>query len=91
MSKQIIIQNGKVIFPDKIEDNLSIVCENGKIVDISKTEDVVPVEGDEVIDALKSLGFKKDEIMSTLKEMPESFRTTQEKVKFVLKNARKRS
>ena len=48
-------------------------------------------EGDEVIDALKSLGFKKDEIMSTLKEMPESFRTTQEKVKFVLKNARKRS
>jgi N-acetylglucosamine-6-phosphate deacetylase len=51
MSKRIIIQNGKVIFPDKIEDNLSIVCENGKIVDISKTEDVVPVEGDEVIDA----------------------------------------
>src|SRR5690554_4518099 len=51
MSKRIIIQNGKVIFPDKIEENLSIVCENGKIVDISKTEDVVPVEGDEVIDA----------------------------------------
>jgi N-acetylglucosamine-6-phosphate deacetylase len=51
MSKRIIIQNGKVIFPDKIEENLSIVCENGKIVDILKPGDVVPVEGDEVIDA----------------------------------------
>ncbi len=51
MSKRIIIQNGKVIFPDKIEENLSIVCENGKIIDILKPEDVVPVEGDEVIDA----------------------------------------
>lgn len=49
--RKLIIKNAKVIFPDKIEDNRSIVCENGKIVDILKPEDVVPVEGDEVIDA----------------------------------------
>ncbi|MFA5651143.1 MAG: N-acetylglucosamine-6-phosphate deacetylase [Proteiniphilum sp.] len=51
MNNRIIIQNGKIIFPDRIEENLSIICENGKIVDILKPEDVVPVEGDEVIDA----------------------------------------
>ncbi len=51
MNNRIIIQNGKIIFPDRIEENLSIICENGKIVDILKSEDVVPIEEDEVIDA----------------------------------------
>lgn len=51
MNNRIIIQNGKIIFPDRIEENLSIICENGKIVDILKPEDVVPIEEDEVIDA----------------------------------------
>ena len=51
MKNRIIIKNGKVIFPEKIEENLSLVCENGKIAGILKPEDVVPVDGDIVIDA----------------------------------------
>lgn len=46
-----IIKNGKAIFPDSIEENLSIVCENGKIVDILNPDGVVPTEGDTIIDA----------------------------------------
>jgi len=38
MENRIIIKNGKVIFPDRIEENLSLVCENGKIAGILKTE-----------------------------------------------------
>lgn len=48
---RIIIKNGKVIFPDRIEENLIIVCENGKTVDILKSDEVVSRDGDEVIDA----------------------------------------
>lgn len=48
---RIIIKNGKVIFPDRIEENLVIICENGKIVDIVKNEQIVLNEGDVVIDA----------------------------------------
>jgi len=51
MNKRIIIKNGKVIFPDRIEENVTLVCENGKIAGILKPEDVVPVNGDIVIDA----------------------------------------
>src|SRR5690554_6909532 len=51
MNNRIIIQNGKVIFPDRIEENLSIVFEQGRITDILKPGDVVPAEGDVVIDA----------------------------------------
>ena len=51
MNKRTIIKNGKVIFPDRIEENLTIVCEQGKISDILKPEDVTAVEGDVVIDA----------------------------------------
>ena len=51
MNQRTIIQNGKVIFPDRIEENLTIVFENGKITDIVKPGDVVPAEGDVVIDA----------------------------------------
>ena len=32
MDNRLIIENGKIIFPDKIEENLSIVCEQGKII-----------------------------------------------------------
>ena len=46
-----IIKNGKIIFPDRIEENLTIVCENGKIVDILKPNEVASNEGDIVIDA----------------------------------------
>ena len=48
---RIIIKNGRIIFPDNIEENLSIVCENGKIVDILNPDEVVPAEGDTIIDA----------------------------------------
>lgn len=51
MKNRIIIKNGKVIFPDKIEENLSVVCENGKIADILHLEDIAIDENDTVIDA----------------------------------------
>ncbi len=51
MNNRIIIKNGKVIFPDRIEENLTIVCENGKIVSIVKPNEVVYSDGDMVIDA----------------------------------------
>lgn len=51
MNQRTIIVNGKVIFPDKIEENLTIVCEQGKISDILIPEDFVPVDGDVIIDA----------------------------------------
>ena len=51
MKNRMIIKNGKVIFPDKIEENHSVVCENGKIVDILPDEDISIDENDLVIDA----------------------------------------
>ncbi|WP_298653136.1 N-acetylglucosamine-6-phosphate deacetylase [uncultured Proteiniphilum sp.] len=51
VNNRLIIKNGKVIFSDKIEDNVTIVCENGKIIDIVKPEEVVFGNGDVVIDA----------------------------------------
>ncbi|MBF6629196.1 MAG: N-acetylglucosamine-6-phosphate deacetylase [Proteiniphilum sp.] len=51
MKNRIIIKNGRVIFPDKIEENLSVVCENGKITDILHYEDIDIDENDTVIDA----------------------------------------
>ena len=53
MKNRMIIKNGKVIFPDKIEENLSLVCENGKITDILHFEDIAIDENDTVIDAEK--------------------------------------
>ena len=51
MNKRLIIKNGKIIFPNKIEENLSIVCEQGKITNILKSDHINPIEGDTVIDA----------------------------------------
>lgn len=51
MSNRIIIKNGKIIFPDEIKENLTLVCENGKITRISNPGEVVPETGDKVIDA----------------------------------------
>ncbi len=48
---RIIIKNGKIIFPDRIEENLAIVCENGKIVDIVSPHEVISDDGDVIIDA----------------------------------------
>lgn len=48
---RLIIKNGKIIFPKKIEEGLTIISENGKIVDIQKTGEVVLNENDVVIDA----------------------------------------
>lgn len=48
---RIIIKNGKIIFPDRIEENLDIICENGKVVDILAPEEVLLKEGDKAIDA----------------------------------------
>lgn len=51
MKNRLIIKNGRVIFPKKIEENSTIIVENGAIVDVLKTEDVVLNESDVVIDA----------------------------------------
>ncbi len=51
MSNRIIIKNGKLIFPDEIKENLTLVCENGKIARISNPDEVVSEIGDKVIDA----------------------------------------
>ncbi|NLU29403.1 MAG: N-acetylglucosamine-6-phosphate deacetylase [Bacteroidales bacterium] len=51
MKKRLIIKNGKVIFPKKIEDSITLLAENGKIVDICKDKDVKVNKDDVVIDA----------------------------------------
>lgn len=51
MNNRIIIKNGKIIFPDKIEENLVIVCENGIIKDIVNLEEIILGDEDVVIDA----------------------------------------
>ncbi|MGI6046844.1 MAG: N-acetylglucosamine-6-phosphate deacetylase [Petrimonas sp.] len=51
MSKRVIIQNGKIIFPDKIKENISIVCEQGKVTAIVHPGEVHLKKGDKVIDA----------------------------------------
>ncbi len=51
MSKRVIIKNGKLIFPDKIKENLSIICEQGKVTAIVPPGEVRLKEGDKVIDA----------------------------------------
>jgi len=51
MINRLIINNGKIVLPDKIEENKSIVCENGKIADIINPEELVLSDNDVVIDA----------------------------------------
>lgn len=51
MQKRLIIKNGKVIFPETIEENLIVVCEHGKIADILKNEKIIINGNDIVIDA----------------------------------------
>ena len=51
MSNRIIIKNGKIIFPDEIKENLTLVCENEKITRISNPGEMVPETGARVIDA----------------------------------------
>jgi len=51
VNNRIVIKNGKVIFPDTIEENLTIVCGNGKITDILHNEEFAPGNSDIVIDA----------------------------------------
>lgn len=51
MNKRLIIQNGKVIFSDKIVDNLTVVIENGTIADILEKGAFIPADTDVVIDA----------------------------------------
>jgi len=51
MNNRIIIKNGKIIFPDEMKENLTLVCENGKISRIINPGEVVPETGARVIDA----------------------------------------
>ncbi|MDD4776712.1 MAG: N-acetylglucosamine-6-phosphate deacetylase [Fermentimonas sp.] len=49
--RRLIIENGSVIFPDYIEENISIICEGSKIRSILPSSDVVFSDSDYRIDA----------------------------------------
>lgn len=51
MKNRLIIKNGKILFPDRMEENLNILCEDGKIVEILKPENVSFDGSVKVIDA----------------------------------------
>ncbi len=51
MKRRTIIKNGKVIFPDRIEDNLAVACENGTITDILPINELNAGVEDIIIDA----------------------------------------
>ena len=51
MRNRLIIQNGKVIFPEMIVENLTVVIENGTITDILDKGAFIPADTDVVIDA----------------------------------------
>ena len=51
MKNRLVIKNGKVIFPEKIEENVTVVCENGKITGILPHEEFIQGDDDLVIDA----------------------------------------
>ncbi len=45
--------------------------------------------GDEVVEALGTFGLEKKEIMEILRQLPPNVKTTEDKIKFVLKNVKK--
>ena len=49
--KRLIIDKGKVIFPDYIAEDVSVVCERGKILEIVPSSTIVFSDQDERIDA----------------------------------------
>lgn len=51
MKKRLVIINGKLIFPNKIEENATIITENGKIVDILHDGNIIINKNDIVINA----------------------------------------
>ncbi|MDD2328692.1 MAG: N-acetylglucosamine-6-phosphate deacetylase [bacterium] len=51
MNNRLIIQNGKVIFLDRIKENLTVVVENGTITDVVSKSEFTPLAHDVVIDA----------------------------------------
>lgn len=51
MKQRLIIKNGTVVFPDRIQEKTTIICENGIIFEIIQAEEIPINEGDEVIDA----------------------------------------
>ncbi|MEO5367110.1 MAG: Holliday junction branch migration protein RuvA [Magnetococcus sp. WYHC-3] len=62
-----------------------------KVAGDSVLSSILP-EDDETVGALMALGFRRQEILPYLKEIPAELKTVQEKVKFILKNAgRKKS
>ena len=44
---------------------------------------------DEVIEALKTFGLQRQEVIGILRDLPENVNTTEDKIKFVLKNVKK--
>jgi len=67
-----------------------IVELKGKVATQGKGGNLIPDE-DETVEALVSLGYKKNEINPILSKMPKEIVTVQDKVKYVLKSAGKKS
>lgn len=51
MNNRLIIENGKVIFPDRIEESMAVVVENGVIKELVPQFEVKITSNDQVIDA----------------------------------------
>ena len=58
--------------------------------ELKKIEEKTAQEDKEVIEALLSLGFKRNEIKEALKKLPNNLQTTEEKVKLLLKHFSKK-
>jgi len=46
--------------------------------------------GDEVVEALKTFGLERGEVMGILRDLPKNISSTEDKIKFVLKNVKKK-
>jgi len=66
-----------------------IVELKNKVAGNSLTTSLLPEE-DETVEALVSLGYKKQEIMPYLKDIPSELKSVQDKVKYVLRSINKR-
>lgn len=51
MKNRLVFKNGKIVFPDAIEENFVLICKGGKIEKILKADEYVSQEGDIVVDA----------------------------------------
>lgn len=58
---------------------------NGKLITSTKTGTITN-ENVDIFEALKSLGYREKDIQETIKNLPKELSTTNEKIKYALKN-----